>query len=172
VIDVSSHWESHQSSINDWNTIMALNIGQYNVRRAVQIRASRVQIWREFHDVLRLNAWFGLGHVLEVYEPHLGGQVELSIEQDGLPVGFGGEILVFEEGRELSFENNWFGELAWEVPTFITIRLTSVNDGTLVELFHHGFERLGKDGDSQYLAYESSWDVHHLAALKHIVEGS
>ena len=84
---------------------MGLNIGQYNVRRAVQIRASRVQVWREFHDVLRMNAWFGLGHVLEVYEAHLGGQVELSIEQDGLPVGFGGEILVFEEARELSFED-------------------------------------------------------------------
>lgn len=150
---------------------MGLNIGQYNVRRAVQIRASRVQVWREFQDILRMNAWFGLGHDLEVYEAHLGGRVELSIEQDGLPVGFGGDILVFEEARELSFEDNWFGDRAWVVPTFITIRLTTAYDGTLVELFHHGFERLGSDGDSEYLAYESGWDVHHLAALKHIVEG-
>lgn len=85
--------------------------------------------------------------------------------------GFGGAIAVFDEGKELTFENNWFGDGAWDVPTLITIRLTSCYDGTLVELFHHGFERLGAKAASEFLAYESAWDVGHLKRLKEIVEG-
>ena len=53
----------------------------------------------------------------------------------------------------------------------ITLRLSPSYQGTLVELFHHGFERLGKSGADEHLAYESSWDTRHLTALKKIVEG-
>ena len=85
--------------------------------------------------------------------------------------GFGGPIVVFNEAAELTFENNWFGENAWPVPTMITLRLTSSYDGAMVELFHHGFERLGSIGPEEFLSYESAWDTRHLSALKEIVEG-
>jgi hypothetical protein len=42
----------------------------------------------------------------------------------------------------------------------------------MVELFHHGFERLGADAADQLQNCEAGWDVHHLAALRAIVEGS
>lgn len=150
---------------------MGVNIGYYHVRRAVHIDALPQHVWHEFTDQRRLGEWFGVGHNLEVYEPGDEGRVELSVEMaDGELHGFGGPIIVFDEGRELSFENNWFGEDAWVVPTVITLRLISCYDGTLVELFHHGFERLGRNGADQYLAYESAWDTRHLAVLKKIVE--
>lgn len=77
---------------------------------------------------------------------------------------------MWDEVTDLSFENNWFGEQAWPVPTFITIRLSACYDGTHVELFHHGFERLGADAAWEFLGYESGWDLRHLAELKSIVE--
>ncbi|MBT4161878.1 MAG: SRPBCC domain-containing protein [Gammaproteobacteria bacterium] len=151
---------------------MGVNIGCYNVRRAVQIQALPQHVWHEFYDARRMSAWFSIGHNLELYEPGKDGRVELSVQMaDGELHGFGGHIIAFDEAKELSFENNWFGQGAWPVPTIITIRLTSNYDGTMVELFHHGFERLGKSGADQLLSYESAWDTSHLAALKKIVEG-
>ena len=40
----------------------------------------------------------------------------------------------------------------------------------MVELFHHGFERLGADAADNLEAYESGWDVKHLKALRASVE--
>jgi uncharacterized protein YndB with AHSA1/START domain len=152
---------------------MGVDIGFYNVRRGIQINALPHHVWHEFLDIRRMSSWFGRGHTLELYEPGVAGNIELSVEMpDGEVHGFGGEIIVFEENRELTFQNNWFGEGAWPVPTLITIRLHSSYDGTMVELFHHGFERLGAKGAEQYLAYESAWDTTHLEALKKIVEGN
>ena len=150
---------------------MGLEIGRYNVRRAIQINASPHQVWHEFYDIRRMGAWFGVGQSLDLYDPGKDGRVELSIEVDGEVQPFGGRIVVYDEDRELSFENNWFSEMAWPVPTMITLRLTANYEGTLVELFHHGFERLGKDSASEFQAYESAWDIRHLVELKHIVEG-
>jgi hypothetical protein len=56
------------------------------------------------------------------------------------------------------------------VPTLWTIRLTPIYDATLVEIFHHGFERLGVDAADNLEGYESGWDVKHLKALRAIVE--
>ncbi|MDA0977926.1 MAG: SRPBCC domain-containing protein [Proteobacteria bacterium] len=150
---------------------MGIEISQFAVRRAVHIAAEPRHVWHEFHDARRMSDWFGRGHSLDVYEPGKDGRMELSVNIGDEVVAFGGNIVVFDEDRELSFENNWFGPRAWAVPTFITIRLTSMYDGTLVELFHHGFERLGAKGAAEYLAYESGWDTLHLKALKQIVEG-
>ena len=150
---------------------MGVRIGQFAVRRAVQIEALPQHVWHEFADIRRMSAWFGIGHTVEVYDPGKDGRVELSVDTPNGARGFGGHIVVFDEASELSFENNWFGEGAWPVPTMITLRLTPCYTGTLVELFHHGFERLGQKGASEFLAYEGGWDTRHLRALKKIVEG-
>ena len=147
-----------------------MEIGSYYVRRAIQIDASAHQVWHEFQDARKFGAWFGVGHSLDLFEPVKGGRVELSIEDAGQIRGYGGQIIVFDEATELSFENNWFGNTPSKVPTFITFRLRSLYDGTHVELFHHGFERLGKIAASEFVGYESAWDLHHLVELKRIVE--
>jgi uncharacterized protein YndB with AHSA1/START domain len=150
---------------------MGLEIGVLNVRRSVLIMASPQRVWQEFESFERFAAWYGTGHTLSVYEPRLGGKIQTSIEIDGVHSPFGGTIIAFEPGEELSFNDNWIGENAWPVTTFVTLRLTQHYDATMVELFHHGFERLGADAADQFQGYEEGWDVHHLTALRAIVEG-
>lgn len=149
---------------------MGIAVGQLHVRRSIFIKASAERVWNEFDSMNRMAAWFGTGHSLDRYEPYLGGQVELSVEIEGDRRAFGGPIVVWEPAREVTIENNWKGSQAWPVPTFLTLRLTTLYDGTYVELFHHGFERLGVDAADNLQGYEAGWDLHHLEALRAIVE--
>ena len=150
---------------------MGIEIGVLNIRRNIHIGASPATVWSEFANYPALNAWFGLGHKLETYEPGVGGRVELSIGDEGDTKAFGGKILVFDSNKELTFENNWFTDDAWPVPTYITFRLSSVYGGTLVELFHHGFERLGAEASETLVGYENGWNARHLTRLREIVLG-
>jgi uncharacterized protein YndB with AHSA1/START domain len=149
---------------------MGLTISLLNVRRSILIQASPERVWQEFSSFERIAAWFGRGHQLHRFEPKLGGQVELSVVIDGETRHFGGPVLVFEPQREVSFESNWTGSHAWPVPTFFTLRLTPLYDGTLVEILHHGFERLGAAAADDLEGYEQGWDIKHLKALREIVE--
>jgi uncharacterized protein YndB with AHSA1/START domain len=149
---------------------VGLSISQLHVRRSMLIMASPERVWSEFKTYKSFSDWFGNGHQLDTYEPHHGGRVELSVVIDGESTSFGGDILVFEPARELSFTNNWFTDQAWPSPTFITLRLAPCYEGTMVELFHHGFERLGKDAANTLQDYEDGWDSHHLVLLRDIIE--
>lgn len=150
---------------------MGMEIGPLHVRRSAFLGAGCERVWREFGSFERLAAWFGQGHRLETYQPELGGSVLLSIEMDGQPRRFGGEVVVFEPGRELSFSNNWEVD-GWPVPTFITLRLSALYEGCLIELYHHGFERLGAAAAEELAGYEAGWHSRHLEALRMIVEDS
>jgi uncharacterized protein YndB with AHSA1/START domain len=150
---------------------MGLEIGALHVRRSTFIRATPARVWEEFESFGRISEWFGRGHVLHTYDPSIGGKVELSVELDGKRQRYGGEILVFTPQSEVSFTINWHDPaLAWPVPTLWTLRLTPLYDGTLVEIFHHGFERLGRDAGDNLEGYEEGWDNKHLKALRSIVE--
>ena len=148
---------------------MGISISRFHVRRSIFIEATPARVWQEFETFGRIAAWLSRGHTLHRFEPYLGGQTEFSVEIDGERHRYGGPVIVFEAGREVSFESNWEGPLRWPVPTLWTIRLTSLYDGTLVELFHHGFERLGADAGDNLEGYEEGWDVKHLKALRAIV---
>ncbi len=149
---------------------MGIEISALHVRRSSLIQATPARVWQEFTSFDRFAAWFGRGHRLEAYEPKLGGQVLLSVEIGGAKRRYGGPILIFEPARELTFSNNWESD-GWPVPTLITLRLTPLYDACHVELFHHGFERLGSDAGAELQGYEAGWDSRHLEALKAIVEG-
>jgi uncharacterized protein YndB with AHSA1/START domain len=150
---------------------VGIQIGLLNVRRSILIQAPPERVWQEFGSFERLAAWFGTGHTLHAFEAKLGAQVELSVESGGERIHYGGPVVVLEREREITFENNWHeAPRRWPVPTFFTLRLTPLYDGTLVEIFHHGFERLGPDSADNLQGYEEGWDVHHLAALRAIVE--
>jgi uncharacterized protein YndB with AHSA1/START domain len=149
---------------------MGITIGVLNVRRSILIQAAPERVWQEFESFERIAAWFGRGHELHRFEPKLGGQVEMSVEIGGERQAYGGPVIVFECERELSFESNWHAaSRAWPVSTFFTFRLTPVYDATMVEIFHHGFERLGADAADSLQGYEEGWDVKHLTALRAIV---
>jgi len=149
---------------------MGITISLLNVRRSILIRARPARVWQEFATFERVAAWFGRGHELHRFDTRLGGQVDMSVTIDGQQRHFGGAVLVWEPEREVTLESNWEEPHAWPVPTFFTIRLTPLYDETLVEIFHHGFERLGADAAEALEGYEEGWDVKHLKALRGIVE--
>lgn len=152
---------------------MSVEIGKLCVRRCTQIEATPQRVWEEFASFDKLKAWFGIGHKLESYEPGADGSISLSVELDGQVRPYGGKLVVWEPGSELSIANNWYDEdMAWPVSLFISFKMSAYNGGTLVELFHHGFEQLGADAGAQHEGYEEGWNNQHLKALKKIVEAN
>jgi hypothetical protein len=43
-------------------------------------------------------------------------------------------------------------------------------EGSLVEVIHHGYERFGVHAADVLQGNEGHWDLHHLLALREIVE--
>ena len=151
---------------------MGIEIGVLYVRRSVLIQASPQRVWEEFTSEERIRRWLDLGHSVHTFEPRMGGLVDMSADIDGEPYHFGGRIVAFDAERELSFESQWQAPSPWTVPTFWTIRLTGLYDATQVEIYHHGFERLGAAAADNLCDYEEGWDVKHLLTLRSIVEGA
>jgi uncharacterized protein YndB with AHSA1/START domain len=158
---------------------VGLQLGRLYIRRSTFINATPDRTWQEFRSFESLRAWFGTpfpvpgghtGHTLLRFEPRAGGPIRLSVGLEGEVRCFGGPVLVYEPGRELSFESNWEAPHTDPVSTFITIRLASLYGGTHVELFHHGFERWGARAGEMLEGYESGWHPLHLEALRSIVE--
>jgi uncharacterized protein YndB with AHSA1/START domain len=85
---------------------MSLEIGAMHVRRSIFIRATPARVWQEFQSFERIVTWFGRGHTLHVYEPKVGGKVELSVEIHGERQHYGGAVLIFSPEREVSFACN------------------------------------------------------------------
>ena len=149
---------------------MGMKIGSLHVRRSILIQAPPNRVWQEFESFERISSWLNLGHELHEFDPKLGGGVRMSVEIAGERRHYGGSILIFDPEREVSFESQWDEPHNWPVPTFWTIRLTPIYDGTQVEIYHHGFERMGADAASLLEGYEDGWDVRHLQALRSIIE--
>lgn len=94
----------------------------------------------------------------------------MAVMDDHARTTYGGAIKIFEPGTELTFENDWIPNRGWFAPTFVTLRLTPALGGTLVELFHHGFEHTGGDVGAEHAGYEAGWGMMQLSALKKIAE--
>jgi uncharacterized protein YndB with AHSA1/START domain len=150
---------------------MATDIGPLAVRRSIWIDARPTRVWEEFESLERMQRWFGTGHRLVRYEPRVGAEVETDAgESEGEPLRFVGRVVVFDPPRELTFEQDWVGH-GWKAPPLLTLRLTPLDGGTLVELFHHGFEALGADAAEDHRGFEGGWTLRQLDALRDVVEG-
>lgn len=149
---------------------MQTQIGVLHVRRSILINASPARVWQEFESAEKVMQWLNLGHTPHDFEPRIGGNVKMSIEVNGEQRFYGGKILVFDAGSELTFESQWRPLHDWPVPTFWTIRLTPIYGKTQVEIFHHGFERLGEHAADNLEVYEEGWDIKHLKALRSIID--
>ncbi len=154
----------------------------FAVRRSIHIKASPTRVWQEFESFERMNRWWGAttgdpvagsgnGQRLLTYEPYVGGRIEMEVIVGGTPWRYGGAIVVFDSAKELTFESDWIPNRGWLMPTLITIRLAPAAGGTLVELFHHGFERTGEDPGDTHAAYEAGWSMTQLPALRAAVAG-
>ena len=140
------------------------------VRRSIFIAAEPDRIWKEFESFDRMSRWWGTGHRLVTYEPREGGMIEMEVEVDGVLNRFGGRIIVFAPGRELTWEDNWIGPRAWTATVFTTLRLTEARGGTIVEFIKHGFERLGDQAGEVHRGLERGWTTRQLEALRMIVD--
>ena len=118
---------------------MGIEIGKLAVRRSIVIEAEAARVWKEFESLEAMQRWFGTGHRLLEYEPRVGGNVLLDCGSEQEPRLFGGTITVFDAERELTWDNDWIGPDVVSIPSMITLRLTKLEFGTLVELFDHGF---------------------------------
>lgn len=149
---------------------MSTEIGALNVRRNIWIDAKPDRVWEEFESFERMRLWFGTGHELVAFEPRVGGHVETDPSGvQGQPLRFAGKVTVFDPPHELTFEQEWIGQ-GWLAPSLITLRLTEHDGGTIVELFHHGFERLGGDTAANHRGFEDGWGLQQLEALRVRVE--
>ena len=148
----------------------ATQVSPLAVRRSILIHATPDRVWREFESFDRMAAWWGTGHTLVAYDPREGGHIEMEVEVEGEMRRFGGPILVFEPGRELTFEDQWIPPREWPVPVFITLRLTPFENATLVELLVHGFEAFGAEAGERHRGLEKGWSVRQLEALRVIIE--
>ncbi len=151
------------------------------VRRSIHIKAPPGKVWEKFTSFKLMDSWWGFrtgdpeagtskGQWLDKYEPRVGGRIEMAVSWSGARVVYGGEIKVSSPGAELTFESDWIPNRGWKVPTKMTLRLTPALDGTLVEIFHYGFERTGGDVGAEHAGYEEGWGMTQLAALKRICE--
>ena len=147
---------------------MGAEIGLLAVRRSIFIAADADRIWKEFESFEAMRRWFGTGQTLLEFEPRVGGRVRLECDVGGEMRQFGGTVTVFEPGREVSWDNDWIPSGA-PVPNMITLRLTPAAGGTVVELFHHAFERVGPEGPDQHAGYEDGWTLRQLKALRALV---
>ena len=155
---------------------MGVTIGNLSVLRSSLINATPARVWQEFATERKIKTWFGQGHTLHTFETKLGGKVELSVEHnfgngpERRP--YGGRVILWEPEREVSAEINWNKPHDWPVPMIWTIRLTPLYEGTLVEIFHHGFERLGASAGAEFEGYEEGWTNRHLKTLRQIASGT
>jgi uncharacterized protein YndB with AHSA1/START domain len=154
---------------------MGVTIGHLSVRRSTLINAAPERVWLEFATEQKIKAWFGQGHTLHTFEPKLGGKIDMSVEHD-FGAGperrsYGGRVVLWEPEREVSAEINWTKPHDWPVPMIWTIRLTPLYENTLVEIIHHGFERLGANAGDELEGYEEGWTNRHLKKLRQIAEG-
>lgn len=158
----------------DWSKTVA------RVRRSIHVNADASRVWEEFEDFERMRQWWGAvtgvheagsgnGQKLIVYDARQGGLIEMEVLFQGAPMRYGGRIVVFDPGRELTFECDWIPNQGWAHPTYITIRLTSCLGGTLVEILHHGFERTGRNWADDHAAYEDGWSMTQLKALRSVL---
>jgi uncharacterized protein YndB with AHSA1/START domain len=190
--DIAPEWSDYKDrTVHGWTMILE-SLGRtlaapppedspLRVRRSILIMATPEAVWRAFENMKRMGEWWGVisgtpeagtpkGQWLDEYDPREGGAIRMAVIMDGDRAAYGGAIRIFSPARELTFENDWIPNDGWAASTFVTLRLTPSLGGTLVELFHHGFERTGGDVAATHAGYEQGWGMTQLAALKAVVE--
>lgn len=134
------------------------------IRRSVTVRAELERAFRLFTE--EIGTWWPVethsraadeerGAVVErvEFQPRVGGLVlEHLSTGDALPWA---EVLAWDPPRR--FVLAWKPNSTPRPPTELEIRFTPVNGGTLVEVEHRGWERLGEIAAEAREGYSSGW---------------
>lgn len=88
-----------------------------------------------------------------VFEARQDGRI-VETMSDGSAATWG-RVLVWEPPTRVAF--SWKPTLTDSPETEVEVRFTAVDDGTLVELEHRGWERFGDDAASRRAGYDAGW---------------
>lgn len=89
------------------------------------------------------------------FQARVGGQV-LEHMSNGQTLPWG-EVLLWEPPSR--FVLAWKPSFSDRPPTDVEVRFTQQGDGTLVELEHRGWERLGPEFAELHGSYETGWNT-------------
>ena len=136
------------------------------ITRSVTVRRDVEQAFRIFTE--EIGTWWPVGAYSRAASDFEGEDVK--VERLEFQTRAGGQVLEhLSNGRTLP----WADVLAWDPPrrfvlawhptfserppTEVEVRFTPGGDGTLVELEHRGWERLGPEVDSLKSGYAAGW---------------
>lgn len=126
--------------------------GDLAVRRAVRVERDVEAAFRIFTDGME-RWWTAPGATNRAtLETRLGGRFS---ERLGDGRENTGEVLVWEPPSRVVF--TWRRHAHPDVPLEVDARFRPDGDGTLVELEHRGFERLGAEAAEIRAGYEEGW---------------
>jgi uncharacterized protein YndB with AHSA1/START domain len=100
-----------------------------------------------------------------VFEGRVGGRI-YEVWDDGSEYDWG-IVTAWEPPRRVVY--SWSPNPEQTVSTEVEVRFAPQGDGTLVELEHRGWERLGEKVADLYASYDTGWDVV-LGTYRHRVE--
>ena len=89
-----------------------------------------------------------------VFEPGVGGRI-FERDEDGTEADWG-RVLVWDPPNRVVF--SWHPNEDGPAATEVEVRFTAVGDGTLFELEHRGWERLGPEAAEARAGYHTGWD--------------
>jgi len=132
-------------------------------KKGMQVRLQRVikappeKVWQFVGTEQGLKEWLGP----KEYEPRVGAQIFFDVQHDG-HFHMDGEVVIYDPPRELAFtwrETEVGGE-PWPAYTTVRVTLEPVAEGTLVTLFHEGFEKLPEAiAHKEYEGYQRGWEM-------------
>jgi uncharacterized protein YndB with AHSA1/START domain len=130
------------------------------IRKQIRVAASPERAFHRFTG--EMAAWWPLAsHSIGqrdaesvAMEPRVGGRIVESIR--GGESATWGTVTAWDPPRHVAF--SWHPGHAEAEAMDVEVRFTPDGDGTLVELEHRGFERLGKMAKKAYRAYPMGWD--------------
>ena len=131
------------------------------IKKAVTVRQNMEDAFRIFTE--QMGSWWPLqGHSLSGeeavscgFDDSVGGHV-FEVLADGTHLSWG-EILVWEPPHRLVF--TWQLNRKPEQAQNIEVTFSATETGTLVELTHSGWERLGAEAMEVRNGYDSGWDL-------------
>jgi uncharacterized protein YndB with AHSA1/START domain len=136
------------------------------IRTSVRVRTDQARSFRLFTE--EIDSWWPLethsraadqleGEKAErvEFEGRVGGRI-LEHVSDGSVLSWG-DVLVWEPPSRLVLA--WKPNASDRPPTELDVRFTPDGDGTVVELEHRGWERLGDAAEESRAGYVTGWEI-------------
>lgn len=129
------------------------------LRKSVTVRWSPEAAFRRFTDEIatwwprRTHSVGGEAAENVIFEPRVGGRI-YEVMRGGRTAVWG-TVLEFEPPRRVAF--SWHPGREPETAQTVEVTFAAAGDGTLVELVHTGWEKLGEEALEMRERYDGGW---------------